>query len=143
MVWHNFFTINQADLSKVWATNFLDKTQYFSFQKHNPHRMVELHTKEQFVTSNHINIESTEQGLMLGNIIDYTGEVTTTTADITISKSLINSTISTPDTIIFVCRYRKCLSQNTTGPSLLLTPNPKRLSMNITSLKCHTQESLY
>ena len=39
-----------------------------------------------------------------GNLIDYPGEVTTTTSDITTSKTLINSTISTPDAR-FLCAY--------------------------------------
>ena len=37
-----------------------------------------------------------------GNLIDYSGEVTNTTADITTSKTLVNITISKPDSR-FLC----------------------------------------
>ena len=44
------------------------------------------------------------------NPIEYPGKVTTITTYSTTSKTLINSTISTPDVILFWCRHIKLLS---------------------------------
>ena len=50
------------------------------------------------MTSYHIKIEPTRKIITFGgNIIDHPGEVTTITEDIKTYKTLINSTISTPD----------------------------------------------
>ena len=65
-----------------------------------------------------------------GNLIDYPGELTTRTADLTTSKILWNSTISTnqhPRSALCLCRCKKILFMYTTR-SLRIYANARRFN---------------